>query len=107
MYDFYCTDPNEMFCNILADRVSYFKESKEGVSSMCKMLEEMREEAKIEDRKDTALKMLFSGKFTINEVAEFSKLPVEIVKTLLANSDSLNFNDTSTDTTLNYMDFND
>lgn len=107
MHDFYCTDPNEMFCNILADRVSYFKESKEGVSSMCKMLEEMIEEAKIEDRKDTALKMLSSGKFTINEVAEFSKLPVEIVKTLLANSDSLNFNDTSTDTTLNYMDFDD
>ena len=32
MHDFYCTDSNEMFCDILADRVSYFKESKEGVS---------------------------------------------------------------------------
>lgn len=101
MHDFYCTDPDDMFCDVLAKRVSYFKESEEGVSSMCKMLEEMREEAKIEDRKDTALRMLSSGKFTIDEIAEFSKLTVKTVKSLL-NSNTCS---KTTNTTLKFMDF--
>ena len=43
MHDFACTDPAEMHYNALADRVRFYKESKEGVAIMCKVMEEMRE----------------------------------------------------------------
>lgn len=43
MHDFSCTDPAEMHYAVLADRVRYFKESKEGSAIMCKVLEDMRQ----------------------------------------------------------------
>ena len=45
MHDFACTDPAEMYYETLADRVRFFKESKEGVTIMCKVLEDMRYES--------------------------------------------------------------
>lgn len=61
MHDFYCTDPDDMLCDVLAKRVSYFKESEEGVSSMCKMLEEMREEAVMKDRIKNVISFYSNG----------------------------------------------
>ena len=49
MHDFSCTDPSEMYFNVLADRVRFFKESKEGVAIMCKAMEDMRNQER--DRK--------------------------------------------------------
>ena len=43
MHDFYCTDPDDMRYKELADRTRHFKRSEEGVRSMCRMLEEMRD----------------------------------------------------------------
>ena len=51
MYNFACTDPADMYYETLADRVRYFKESKEGVTLMCKVLEDMRYESWQEGRK--------------------------------------------------------
>ncbi len=51
MYNFACTDPADMYYETLADRVRYFKESKEGVTIMCKVLEDMRYESWQEGRK--------------------------------------------------------
>ncbi len=45
MHDFFCTDPDEMLYKELANKVRYFKEDEKGVASMCKVLEEMRNEA--------------------------------------------------------------
>lgn len=45
MHDFFCTSADEMHYDVLAERVKYFKESKEGVASMCKVIEEMRNES--------------------------------------------------------------
>ncbi len=45
MHDFHCTDAEDMHYSVLRRRVTYFKESEEGVSSMCKAMEEMRAEA--------------------------------------------------------------
>lgn len=42
MHDFSCTDPSEMCYTVLADRARFFKESKEGIAVMCKVLEDMR-----------------------------------------------------------------
>ncbi len=45
MHDFSCTDPDDMNYDVLAKRARYFKQDEEGVKSMCKMLEDMRNEA--------------------------------------------------------------
>lgn len=45
MHDFRCTDPDDMYYDILRKRVSYFKKDEEGKKEMCKMMDEMRQEA--------------------------------------------------------------
>ena len=83
----------EMYYDVLAERVKFFKESKEGVAIMCRAMEEMRieswqegvEEGRKEGRKDTALRMLKAGKYTLDEIAEMSGLSLEEVKALDAN----------------------
>ena len=42
MHDFSCTNPENMYYDDLAERVRFFKESKEGVAIMCKAIEDMR-----------------------------------------------------------------
>ena len=46
MHDFFCTDADDMHFKELADKVRYFKEDEKGVASMCKVLEDMRNETK-------------------------------------------------------------
>lgn len=45
MHDFACSDPKDIKNKVLAERVRYLKNEKKGVASMCKMMDEMREEA--------------------------------------------------------------
>ena len=48
MHDFSCTNADDMYYNILAERVRYFKEDQKGVASMCKAMEDMRKETATE-----------------------------------------------------------
>lgn len=81
MHDFSCTDPSDMNYQILADRVRYFKQEKEGVLTMCRMLEEMRNETALETAlkttKEFALRLIIRGKDTLEEIAEITDLPLE------------------------------
>ena len=52
MHDFSCTDPANMYYNELAERVRFFKEDKEGISILCKAMEDMRNESLQEGKKD-------------------------------------------------------
>ncbi len=45
MHDFSCSNPNDMYNQDLAEISKYYKETKEGVETMCKAMEEMRNEA--------------------------------------------------------------
>lgn len=45
MHDFSCINPNDMNYEALAKRARYFKQEKEGAATMCKMMEDMRDEA--------------------------------------------------------------
>ena len=97
MHDFSCTDASEMYYDVLAERVKFFKESKEGVAIMCRAMEEMRieswqegvEEGRKEgvdtNKKSVALRMLKAGKYTLDEIAEMSGLSLEEVKALDVN----------------------
>ena len=41
MHDFFCRDPNDMYSDVLAERVRFFKENEKGVATMCKVMEEI------------------------------------------------------------------
>lgn len=86
MHDFSCTDPSDMHYQILAERVKFFKESKEGVAIMCKAMEDMRDESLREGMKEgmktTAFRMLEAGKYALEEIADISGLSLEEVRNL-------------------------
>ena len=82
MYDFSCINAKDMHYKILADRVRYFKEDEKGVETMCKAMEEMRNETAHEKAVEIAERMLKSGKLSYEEIAEFAELTIEEVKAL-------------------------
>lgn len=78
MQDFSSIDPKNMNYKILADRVRYFKEDKEGVATMCKAMEDMRKEERIE----MAERLVKLRRLSYEEIAEIADLTVEEVKAL-------------------------
>ena len=75
MHDFACTDP-----------VRFYKESKEGVAIMCKVMEEMREQSLQEGSKgraiESARRMLADGVLSLEKIAEYVGLNLDEVKKL-------------------------
>ena len=92
MHDFSCTNAADMYYTTLADRVRFFKESKEGILIMCKVMEDMRKESLQEGVKEgikegainTAKRMLADGMLTLEKIAEYAGLPLDEVKKLKA-----------------------
>jgi hypothetical protein len=82
MHDFRCTSADNMYYNILADRVRYFKENERGRESMCKLLEDMRNETEIKRSESIALNLLEIGKMSVEEIASATGLTVECVNNL-------------------------
>ena len=52
MHDMLCSNPNDMYYEVLRKRVSYFKRQEGGKRTMCEALEELITEAKNEGRKE-------------------------------------------------------
>ena len=82
MHDFSCINAKDMHYKILADRVRYFKEDEKGAETICKAMEEMRNETAHEKAVEIAERMLKSGKLSYEEIAEFAELTIEEVKAL-------------------------
>ena len=82
MHDFSCTSAEEMHYQILADRVRYFKEDTEGVATMCKAMEDMRNEAVKANAIKAARSFLALGKLSYEEIANSLGLTVDEVKAL-------------------------
>lgn len=98
MHDFSCTNPADMYYEVLAERVKFFKESKEGISIMCKVMEDMRnkslkegfqlgkqeglQEGRQEGLIDAAKRILNAGTLTPDEIAKSLHLPLEEIKKL-------------------------
>ena len=86
MHDFSCTNAADMYYGTLADRVRFFKESKEDI------LKDMRKESLQEGLKEgikegainTAKRMLADGILTLEKIAEYIGLPLDEVKKLKA-----------------------
>ncbi len=94
MHDFRCTSSIDMFYPVLAKQVKYFKETEGGKGIVCKTFEELADkraekvakevakEVAEEKAKETARRMLAKGKLSYEEIAEYTDLPVEEVRSL-------------------------
>ncbi len=86
MHDFSCTNPDDMYYEVLAKKTRYFKQEEKGVEVLCKIIEDMRNEAaqKAEQKraKKTAIHLIKLGKITLEEIAEATELSLDIVKEL-------------------------
>ena len=74
MHDFLCTDPDDMNYEALAKKARYFKQDEKGVATMCKIMEDMRNEAaqkaELKSARETAERLIKKGKMTLEEIAE-------------------------------------
>lgn len=84
--DFYCTEAKDMNYEELANRVRIYKETEEGVDSMCDVLDEMKKEAanKAEFNKacEIANRMIVDGTLSYEKIAELSGLSIDKVREL-------------------------
>lgn len=88
MYDFNCTNADDMNFELIAERTRYLKENPKGVNEMCKVIEDMRKEAVKEGMVEAALRMLEDGSLTLEKIAQFVGLPVGEVQKLQAERNS-------------------
>lgn len=63
MHDFSCSNPADMNYKLLAERTRYFKEDKEILESMCKVVEDMTTEEIKENDIAIVIRMLKDGCF--------------------------------------------
>lgn len=94
MHDFSCADPSQMYYGVLAERTRFFKEEKEGVVTMCRIMEEVMNEGRQEGLREglqegrqeravqTVRTLLKLGKLALDEIALASGLSIDEVKRL-------------------------
>ena len=99
MHDFSCTNPEDMKYKILAERARYFKQDEKGVTNMCMAMEELITEERAEERLENSIeiaeKMLEGGKLSLEDIALYSKLPLETVKELAERIPHQNMTETA------------
>ena len=89
MHDFNCADPHRMRLSFMVEKTGYYKTNEEGVTEMCKLIDDYAREFAEEYAKDVvmnnALNMIKMGKFTHADIALGLGIPMEEV-TALAKS---------------------
>lgn len=74
----------------LANRTRYFKVDEEGRGVMCRAIEKMREEERLEaiqeEKRETVFRMLEAGKYSIDDIIEVTGLSAEEVTKLVQES---------------------
>ncbi len=73
MHDFSCINPEDMNYKILATTAKYYKENKEGIRTMSRIVEELINEEKLE----VAIRMIKAGKYSKTDVLEISQITEE------------------------------
>lgn len=90
MQDFFCKDPQKMHYKVLSDRAGYFKDDKEGVDTMCKLMEDYGDKRAKQAAELTAnecaisfaTKLWNSGMRDLQQIADLTDLPLDEVKKL-------------------------
>ena len=84
MHDFRCADADDMHFELFAEKARYYKDEPKGVSEMCKIIEDMineaREETRAEEAYQFALNMIEKGKLPFDEIAAYTGLTLEDVQ---------------------------
>lgn len=84
MHDFNCTKADDMYFELMANRTRYLKENPKGVSEMCRIMEDMRNESlekgMQEEKRMTVLRMLKAGKYLLEEIANITGLPLDEIE---------------------------
>ena len=75
MHDFSCTNPNDMNYEALAEKARYYKQDEKGVAAMCKIMEDMRNEAaqkaELKSARETARRMIKDGELSFEKIARY------------------------------------
>lgn len=86
MHDFRCVSSVDMFYPLLAEQVKHFKETEGGRKIMSKNVEDwamgIAEKKAFEVRKENARRLIARGKLSLEEIAEDTELPLEVVEEL-------------------------
>ncbi len=91
MYDFNCTQADDMNFALMAERTRYLKEDPKGVQEMCKAMEDMRNETALAERKRIARAFLLMGELSYEKIAEGTDLSIEEIKKLAEREKSRSF----------------
>ena len=90
MHDFSCTNPDDMNYEALAKKARYFKQDEKGVATMCKIMEDMRNEAAQQAEqnkaKKMAIRMIKAGKMSLEDIADYTELSLDTIKELASQS---------------------
>ncbi len=90
MHDFSCTNPDDMNYEVLAKKARYFKQDEKGVATMCKIMEDMRNEAaqnaELNKAKKMAIRMIKAGKMSLEDIADYTELSIDTIKELASQS---------------------
>ena len=86
MHDFSCTNPSDMNYEALAKRARYFKQDEKGVAAMCKIMEDMRNEAELNKAKKMAIRMIKAKKMPLEDIADYTELSLDTIKELADQS---------------------
>lgn len=60
-----------MYYEVLAKKARYYKQDEKGVATMCKIMEDMRNEAALDNARETAKRMIKKGKMSLEEIADY------------------------------------
>ena len=80
MHDFFCSDPNDMYSEVLAERVRFFKEDEKGVAAMCKIMEEIRKDGEVQGAETERLKNIKNLIASLGITAEAAMDALKIAK---------------------------
>lgn len=82
MHDFSCSNPNDMIDEDMAAATRYYKETEKGVETVCKAMEDMRNETERRRNREIALNLIGLGSLSYEDVAKVTNLSLEEVKQL-------------------------
>ena len=80
------TNPDDMNYEVLAKKARYFKQDEKGVAAMCKIMEDMRNEAELNKAKRMAIRMIKAGKMSLEDIADYTELSLDTIKELASQS---------------------
>ncbi len=90
MHDFRCKNAEDMYFDQMAEKTRYFKETSEGASYMCEIVENRVNKKAFETKHEIAMKLLTFGSDSHEVIAKCTGLTIEEIKELAKKIKSAN-----------------